>query len=486
MTATVGTLLDDVHARAWDLCSRSSETEDGVSRDQLAAGYLAAWPRLANAALRVLDAVRVEPVWLDDASAVREVLRAIAGEKSLASPSVAGSEVAPAASERAVLAIATRLGVIADMLSGQPAARTEVDRPASLGLQANAVAVVHAVAVTTLAALGDQQESETARWLMRGVLARSQRHAATPTVERAGRYEDVAAISSEDRSLDGTMARWLPATVAALGSPRRVTQSALQFAAGDALIMIATAGTVLNAAIQLGLVRDDPADRTRAALVGAHEAWRPLVSWPGTVRLHGVRDVEQYEASRQLRQVITDNLRENRGWLPPDAIADRFDLASLMGTLRRGIHGLGNVALAHYQAMDRLVRSPGQLWIAASAVTQSAYRGNATIEAACRKGWVPMPPGEPAGLALLADAKKALAGTAVAVAVLDATAAATASPTKRGADTLRWDRGRIVAHGANDHPRLYETVHSPEPAGARSERRAPVGLGGPKQSSPRR
>ena len=485
MTATVGTLLDDVHARAWELCSRSSEGEEGVSHEQLAAGYLAAWPRLANAALRVLDAIRVEPVWLDDASAVREVLHAVAGEKSLGSPSVGGSGVAPAASERAVLAIATRLGVIADMLSGQPAARTEVGRAALLGLQANAVAVVHAVAVTTLAALGDRGEFEAARWLMRGVLARGERQAVTPTVERAGRYEDVAAISSEDRSLDGAIARWLPATVAALGSRRRVSQSALQFAAGDALILIATAGTALHAATQEGLVRDDLAERARAGLVGAHEAWRPLVSWPGTVRLHGVRDVEQFEASRQLRQVITDNLRENRGWLPPETLSDRFDLAALVGSLRRGLHGVGNMAVAHFQAMDRLVRSPGQLWITASAVTQTAHRGYATIGAACHKGWVPMPPGEQAGLDLLAGAKLALSRTTLAVAALDATAAA-ASRTQRGAGTLQWDRGRIVAHGPDDHPRLFETVHSPEPAGARSERRTPVRLGGPEQPSPRR
>lgn len=277
MTATVGTLLDDVHARAWDLCQTSSENPEEASREQLASGLLAGWPRLAHAALRALDAVRVEPVWLDDASAVREVLRAIAGEKSFTYHRVAGGDVAPVASERAVRAIATRLGVIADLLSGEPAARTDVDRAASVGLQANVVVVVHAVAVTTLAALGDQREAETARWLMRGVLARSERQAVTPTVHRAGRYEDVAAISSEDRSLDGAIARWLPATLAALGSPRRVTQTALQFAAGDALILIATAGTVLNAAAQGGLVGDDRADRARAALAGAHEAWRPLV-----------------------------------------------------------------------------------------------------------------------------------------------------------------------------------------------------------------
>lgn len=486
MTATVGTLLDDVHALTWQLCQRSGEAERDAAREELTSGLLAGWPRLANAALRALDAVRVEPVWLDDASAVREVLRAIVDEKSFTSQRTAGGDVAPAASERAVRAIATRLGVIADLLSGEPAARTDADRAASVGLQANVVAVVHAVAVTTLAALGDHREAEPARWLMRGVLVRSERQAVTPTVHRAGRYEDVAAISSDDRSLDGAIARWLPATLAALGSPRRVTQTALQFAAGDALILIATAGTVLNAAAQVGLVRDDRADRARPALADAHEAWRPLVSWPGTVRLNGVRDIDQFEASRQLRQVITDNLRENRGWLTPETISDRFDLGPLMGSLRRGMHGLGNVAVAHFQAMDRLVRSPGQLWISASAVTQAAYRGSATIEAACRKGWVPMPPGEPVGLALLADAKQALARTTIAVAALDATAAGATSSTQRGAGALQWDGGRIVAPGGRDQPHHFETVHSPEPAGARSERRTPVRLGGPTQSSPRR
>lgn len=486
MTATVGTLLDDVHARAWQLCQRSGEAEGDAAREELTSGLLAGWPRLANAALRALDAVRVEPVWLDAASAVREVLRAIAGQESLVPRSRAVSEPATTASEHAVLAIAARLGVIADLLSGQPAARSEVDRAASLGLQANVVAVVHAVAVTTLTTLGDQRESETARWLMRGVVARSEHHAVTPTTRRAGRYEDVAAVPSEDLSLDGAITRWLPATVAALSSPGRVTQTALQCAAGDGMILIATAGTVLNAASQLGLVPGVHDERARSALVGAHEAWRPLVSWPGVVRLNGVRDVEHFEASRELRQVITDNLRENRAWLTPETISDRFDLGPLMGSLRRGMHGLGNVAVAHFQAMDRLVRSPGQLWIAASAVTQAAHRGSATIEAACRKGWVPMPPGEPVGLALLADAKQALARTTIAVAALDATAAGATSSTHRGAGALQWDGGRIVALGARDQTHHFETVHSPELAGALSERRTPVRLGGPSQSSPRR
>jgi hypothetical protein len=72
MIATVGSLLDGAHARVWELCSA-----DGMNEDR-AAALLAAWPRLAAATLRALDAVPVEPVWLDDTAAVRQVLAVVA------------------------------------------------------------------------------------------------------------------------------------------------------------------------------------------------------------------------------------------------------------------------------------------------------------------------------------------------------------------------------------------------------------------------
>jgi hypothetical protein len=74
MTATVGTLLDDAHTRTWDLCTRLADHAAGDAGADRVGGLLAAWPRLATAALRVLDAVTLEPAWLDDAGSVREVL----------------------------------------------------------------------------------------------------------------------------------------------------------------------------------------------------------------------------------------------------------------------------------------------------------------------------------------------------------------------------------------------------------------------------
>ena len=483
MTTTVGTLLDDAHSRTWDLCLRLVDPVTGALGDDRAAGLLAAWPRLAAAALRVLDAVSLEPSWLDDTGSVRDVLSEVLRRPPL--PPFDDTVTGAVVPDRAVLAVAARLGMIADLLAGQPAARSEVDRAAVVGLQANVVAVVHAVAVATLAALDGGRDVQSSRWLLRGVLVRTERFAVMPAWQRSGRYEDVAAIAS-DGSLDAAIAGWVRATVDVLTSGQRVTQTALQVAAGDALILTAAAATVCASASQLALVDAARAGSAGSALTAAHASWRTPTAWPSTVQLDGLRDLEQVRASRQLRQLVTDNLREGKGWLPAEVLADRFDVGSLLGTMRRGLHGVGNVALAHFQAIDTLVRGPGRLWIAASAVTQPAYRGYATIEAACRQGWVLMPPMEPAGLALLAAARRALGTTTLAVGALDGTAAAIAPADSHPAGALRWERGRIVAYETPVQPGLFETVRSSGLAGAKTEQRNPIPLARRPDRAPRR
>jgi hypothetical protein len=481
MIATVGSLLDGAHARAWELCSAA----DGMSEDR-AAALLAGWPRLASATLRALEAVPLEPVWLDDTAAVRQVL----AEVVVASRGWQAVGVQPQGDVQVpdgdVLAIARRIGLIADLLSGQPAASTDVDRAAVVGLQANLLAPVHAVAVATMAALDDQTGLQTARWLFREVMARTERYAVMPAVERAGRYEDVAAIASSEPSLDGAIAEWVRATVAALTSPYRVTGTALQGAAGDAMILTATAATVCRAATRLGHVDTDAAAKALAALAPAHGAWRAAARWPNTVYLDGIRDAEQTDASRLLRQVVTDSLRRDGDWLPAEVMAERLDVPALVATVRRGMHAVGNVALAHFQAIENLVRGRGQLWIAANAITQSAYWGSATIEAACRKGWVPMPRGEGAGVELLPAAREALASTTVALAALDATAAEPPTTGSGSRGALWWEQGRVVAYGAGDHSALFETVRPSPSAGAEAERRASIPLGRSTGIGPRR
>jgi hypothetical protein len=118
MIATVGSLLDGAHARAWELCSQGGDSPaDGMSEDR-AAALLAAWPRLASATLRALDAVPVEPVWLDDTAAVRQVLAVVAASSGWQAVGVQppGDVRAPNGN---VLAIARRIGLIAERRRGR-------------------------------------------------------------------------------------------------------------------------------------------------------------------------------------------------------------------------------------------------------------------------------------------------------------------------------------------------------------------------------
>lgn len=252
------------------------------------------------------------------------------------------------------------------------------------------------------------------------------------------------------------------------------------------MILIASAATVCRAATQLGHVDADAAAKVLAALAPAHEAWLASARWPSTVYLGGVRDVEQADASRQLRQVVTDSLRRDGDWLPPEVIADRLDVSTLVATMRRGMHAVGNVGLAHFQAIENLVRGRGQLWISANAITQTAYWGSATIEAACRKGWVPMPREEGVGVELLAAAREALTSTTVALAALDATAAAPPTTERGRGGALLWERGRVVANGVVEHSVQFETVRPSPSAGAEAKRRASIPLGRSTGIGPRR
>ena len=272
MRASVGSLLDDAHARALDLCSDQAGSGTGGSTED-AAALLAAWPRLAASALRVLDAVRIEPVWLDDTLSVRDLLgEVVEGQGGRPAPDSVAAPSSVEGPSRPALAIATRLGAIADLLAGQPDARTEDDRAAAVGLQANVLAVVHAVAAATLAALEDRNGLQSDRWLMRGVLARTERFAVTPASRRTGRYEDVAANTTGDRSLDSAIGGWVRSTVAVLQSRHLATQTALQVAAGDALMLTGSAATVCLAATHLGIVEADRGGRALDALSAAHES----------------------------------------------------------------------------------------------------------------------------------------------------------------------------------------------------------------------
>jgi len=477
MTTSVRGLLDAIHAQAWELAG-AGVPPAGEARQAWAAGLLAGWPRLATVTVRALDAVPVGASRREDVAAVRDSLLAVARGKGVwPDPARSEGRWVP---NREVLGMAARMGAIADLLGRQPEATSDSDVAAGLGLQANLLAPVFAVATSTVAALDGLPGVVEPRWALRRVVARTEPYALVQGADRSGRYDDVAVAEPCEVSLDGAIGRWGPATVQALGSRYGVTGVGLQAAAGDVLIVTAAAATVCAAAVRLGVVDARRGERALTGLAATHAAWREPTRWPPTVRLDGVRSPEQTGASQELRQVITESLRRDRQWLGAEQLAGLFDLPGLLATMRRGMHAAGNVALAHYQAVENLVRGRDQLWIAATAVTEPAFQTPAVVEAACRRRWIPMPRGLTTGDQLLAAARQAMTATTVALAALDRTGAASSTVPDGSRSSLSLERGRIVARLRGAPPPVGESP------GVRAERMIPIAMTERTSLGPRR
>ena len=468
MTATVKDLLDAIHLRAWDLSAVLAvppASESSVDRSE---ALLRAWPGLAASALRALDAVPFVAVRASDVAPLRGSLTEIAARGHRWRGSAAGAGPHPD-----VVGIMTRYGVLADLLAGQLPVSTAVDVSAALGLQANILAPVHAAAVATLGVLDGREPTGDARFLLQRLAARTEPFALVPVGDRRGRFEDVGVVAAGDQSFDAAIADWVRVTGRKLGSRHDVTGYALQAAAGDIVILSAAAATTVRAGVTLGLVDPEQGSSAVKALAASHAAWREPTRWPASVRLDGARSPEQAAASRFLRGLITDTMRHGQDWLPAQALHDRLDVTVLLGSMRRGMHAAGNVALVHYQAVENVVRGQGQLWVAASTLNDPAIYGPDMVRAALRKRWVPMPRHEPVGEAILGAAKHALTTTTVALGELDRTAATPASEVRSRRTSLGLDQGRIVAH-APSVAATYETIKPSVSMGVQAQRKTPA------------
>lgn len=408
MTASVADLLAGADLLARELAGSATT---GESSPEL----VAAWPRLARAAVRVLDALPL--------AAEPETVQVRSGLDAVASGRRPLPESGGAAPDRLVEGITLRLGLVADLLVGVPRAVSAVDVAAARRLRASAMAPVSAVAEVTVASLRRRDVPSSVRWTFRTIEGITEPYARLPVGQRAGHYGDVAAVPAGEPSLDAAIASWAKATVVALADRHTVTGTSLMTAAGDALIVAAAAATTVSAAAQLGLLDRTVAGKAVADLREAHTAWRMSASWPSAVRLDGIRPQEQMLASRQLRATITDLMRDGPDWLPATRLHDALGVDRLLVVVRRGMHAVANVAVAHYQAIDTVVRGPGRLWVASAAVTDTQQRAWLALAGGRRPGWVPMPVGDRLATRLATAAEQGVVATSRAMAALDWTAA---------------------------------------------------------------
>ena len=107
-----------------------------------------------------------------------------------------------------MVAIGDRLGLIADLLAGQPAARTEVDQAAVRGPAGQRGAPLSTRWRWPLwRRWTDRPWSRRPRWLLRGVLVRTERFALLPPRERSGPLRGRGRGRPRRGSLDGAIDR---------------------------------------------------------------------------------------------------------------------------------------------------------------------------------------------------------------------------------------------------------------------------------------
>jgi len=409
VTTSVGDLLSAADALARQLVRRLAAGTSSAELDSV----VAAWPALAASAVRLVDALPLPP----DAETVR-LRRALGGFAGRPLPHPRVDRPGP---DSAAVEIAVRLGAAADLLVGVPRAATLQDVTAARQLRAAAMAPVHAVARVSAAA---GRAGGLDLWVVNALrrIAEATDGSAVPVGQGWGRYADVAAVRSDDTALDAVVARWFRITTDALTPRLAVTGRSLLTAAGDCLILTAAAATTLTAAAELGQLDRTTARTALGPLAASHQAWRAVARWPAGVRLDGEHPGEQLAASRELRQRVTDLLRDGGDWRPAAALHQEVPLDQLLTTMRRTLHAVANVAVAHYEAMDALVRGPGRLWIAPAAMADRAERSRTILEHGRRGGFVPMPAHEPTARLLLDNARAALTSSVEATAALDRTA----------------------------------------------------------------
>lgn len=454
MTASIGDLLAGAERLAWKVVSRPASPE-------ATAGLLAAWPVLARTALRAMDAVPLPP---------GERLRSV--RSGLASVEATGTRASEAVvvPDPAVAGVAQRLGAIADLLVDEPQAVSMADLESARALRSSLLVPVYAITRATLAGLEQAAGPVEPQWAFQALSACTEPFALVPAGARSSRYDQLAAIPAGERSLEAAIAAWSAVTLDSLAGRYTVTGTALQTAAGDALILTAAAAVVVRAAGGLGVVEPAMASDAEQALRHAHLAWGSSARWPAGVRVDGARPVDQLLASRRLRHEL-DALRDGPGWRDPAAMEASFGVERLLAATGRGVHATANVALSHFQAIDNLVRGRERLWIAVPTITEPEVRAWAALQAGGHNRWVLLPQAASIGRAMIAAAAALVPATSRAVAALDATRHPSPVVTDP-AMTLSLVEGRLSAAP----PERVEHVVSP---GAARERRRPLTSPGP-------
>lgn len=397
MVTTIGDLLVQADLTSAPAAPRGAHPE-----------HLAAWTTLAKAALRSLDALPVatrgHPI-ADSTNHLRRLTR---------TPTTQGTfTIEP---DPVVAAVALRLGLVADLLTDQTPSAVSAAQD-SAAFQGRILGIVHAAGKHSLPAL----EPYSSGWLdlldlIRATQpwARSGHHSSPPETP----FDDIAAVTEDDPTLDGHLRTWRRAVLTQLDSQNRSTARGFQTIAADLAILSAISTVALD---RLGYQPQDPAPQ---ALAEAQYRWRALSRWPDGVTFRGARDPALGQASIALRDSAKALLRPEDRWVTAEELAAQHSPAYLLNLVRRVNRTTAEVADHYLQAIDSLVHGSRRLWVAGPDVSPPSLSGLSAHDGR-HGGWVVLDQfGREAAMPLLRQSERARMAAATAHLALQSRAGA--------------------------------------------------------------
>lgn len=328
------------------------------------------WRTLAHASLRLLEAVP------HHGGASTQRLRLLLG--SMAAQPGAYPLPDPGTG---LMAITNTIGCTADVLRLPTITSTQTREQAGGAVLTNLEAALGRAARWTsrnLRALDCPPDSQIVR------LASIQAEPTRPPALHAWRM-----IGPTDPGVDGAISRWRTAASESITNRHTVTQHALQLASADIALLCVAADAITDRAHKIGLVPDDPATSTSAALASAGRAWRQTARWPRHVRLGG-RSSRLRQASADLRRGLEDALRTGGDWRPPDELFAGTSPEGHLAVLHSGLQSAVVIGRQILTALHQLTHGTSRPWLDASHIPQSIHPTRQAL-ATIRYGWLPDP-----------------------------------------------------------------------------------------------
>jgi hypothetical protein len=419
--ATAGDLLEQVQRQAWDLAVALPDHEWTRVREAAGQvrGHVAAWPQLAAAAAYALRSTPLPVEQRRELGPALGVLDRVA--KRITTRSTVANEQSPQMAR-----MTTLLGAVGDLMVDEPRAFESTTTADAMAMRDKIAATVESAARTTYAftEMAPGLTNQT-KWPgdLRGLVYELRSVMSTAPGERAGSYDDLAAVVSADPGFSGSVQRWQSVMRGMLTAEGGVTSTTAMRAASEDLSALSQAGAVtMRVGLEVGVLRPREAVVAANALSQAGRAWSEAAgSWTFLRSGGGLSEV-QVETSQHLHAALRDMLFDGPTWADPEVIASRVDVPRLAGEMRRVAGMADRLGVEYAKGVGDLVNSEVLVMPARVVVRTVRPVPVELLRPAQRGMWVPVSRDRPEAQVLMRGAEGARQAARVARRAAEATA----------------------------------------------------------------